>query len=341
MPDCVILSRAYDVMLSDLDGVAYLGKAGVVGAAEGYAGAKANGARVVYITNNSSRTPESVAEHLTELGIPTLTEEVFSSAHSAVRQLASLVAPESPVYVVGGEGIRKALREEGFVVVESADDKPVAVVQGMAETISWAELSEAALAIQAGAIHVATNLDATLPKERGECLGNGSMVAAVVHATGVQPYSSGKPEPALYELAAEKTHAQRPLVLGDRLGTDILGAVRAQYDSVHVLTGVSQARDVMLADPSLRPTYLAIDLTDLNTPYPSTEWIDGKAIVADSTAVVHSGQIDIDDKRIVEPAGELVLSLNQYRALCAAIWRAVDDGIDVSWLPSIVVRRDA
>lgn len=340
MPDSVVLSREYDVMLSDLDGVAYRGKAGVVGAAEGYAVAKANGARVVYITNNSSRTPESVATHLTELDIPTLPEDIFSSAHSAVYQLSTLVDPGARVYVVGGEGIRKALREEGFVVVESADDKPVAVVQGMAETISWVELSEAALAIQAGALHVASNLDATLPKERGECLGNGSMVAAVVNATGVKPYSSGKPEPVLYEMAARKTQAKRPLVLGDRLETDILGAIRAHYDSVHVLTGVSQARDVILADPSLRPTYLAIDLTDLNTPYPLTEWVDGKATVADSVAFIHNREIVIDGKSIVEEQTELVLTVNQYRALCAIAWRAIDDGADLSWLPKIVVRRE-
>lgn len=167
---------------------------------------------------------------------------------------------------------------------------------------TWLQLSEAALAIERGAQYIATNIDATLPKERGEYLGNGSLVAAVSHATGVVPPSSGKPEPAMYELALEKSGGKKPLVIGDRLDTDILGANRARFDSAHVLTGVTSMRQVMLADPDQRPTHQIFDLRDLSAPIEQPIFSEGgvsvgntRVQIADQTILIDSAPLKLPD----------------------------------------------
>ena len=163
----------------------------------------------------------------------------------------------------------------GLVVVDSADDAPAAVVQGYAADVGWRQLAEAAYAIEAGAWFVASNLDPTLPTERGFAPGNGSLVAAVRHATGVEPVSAGKPEPTLYRLAAARRGARSPLVVGDRLDTDLAGARAAGWPGLHVLTGVSTARDAVLAAPGERPSYLGADLRSLVVPHPAPVLDDG------------------------------------------------------------------
>lgn len=329
MSDRVILD-SYDVILSDLDGVAYRGASAATGAVEGYAEAKERGVRVVYMTNNSARIPQDTADQLSSLGIPTEADDIVSSAITGVMLLATLVPAGAKVLPLGAEGVYDALRTGGFTIVESADDKPDAVLHGLNPETTWSDLSEAALAIRAGAIYVATNTDATLPRERGEYLGNGSLVAAITHATGVVPPSSGKPEPTMYKLALEKSGGLRPLAVGDRLNTDILGANHTGYDSAHVLTGVTTMRQVMLASIDERPTYPVFDLRDLSTEYhaPIT---DGKR--------VYVGNIyaEIDGHTIVLNGRSLsnndALTCAEYQAVVAAVWRAVDSGTDMDWIP--------
>lgn len=331
------LSGAFDILLTDLDGVCYRGSAPVPHAASGMAEAKRRGARAVYITNNSSRPPQVVADHLTSLDIPTDADDVFNSARTGVMQLLKHVPEGSKVLALGGEGVHHALAQANLTVVDSADDEPVAVIQGLSHAIGWAELSEAVLAIKAGAIHVATNLDATLPKERGEMIGNGSLVAAVVYATGVEPLSSGKPAPDMYQLAVEETGAKNPLAVGDRLNTDIIGANRAGFPSLHVLTGVSLARDIMLAEPEERPTFLGLDLSDLNLPMPPVEKVDAQWICREATAQMEDNELLINGSTATS-----VLALDEYRAAVAAVWEARDQGRtidDLAWLPQFEVHR--
>jgi ribonucleotide monophosphatase NagD (HAD superfamily) len=138
------------------------------------------------------------------------------------------------------------------------------VVQGYGPQVGWADLAEAAVAIRGGAQWVATNTDRTLPSPRGPLPGNGSLVAALRTALGREPdLVVGKPEPELFAIAARRVGATRPLVVGDRLDTDIEGAVRAGMESLLVLTGVSTAADLLAAPPELRPTYVAPDLAGL------------------------------------------------------------------------------
>ena len=161
--------------------------------------------------------------------------------------LADRFPAGSPVLVVGGMGLRLAVRARGLRPVTTAADAPVAVVQGYAHDISYGLLAEAALALRAGAFYVASNADPTLPTPRGLQPGNGSLVQLLVTATERTPVVAGKPEPPLHAESVQRVGARRPVVVGDRLDTDIEGAVRGGADSLLVLTGVTGPADLLLA----------------------------------------------------------------------------------------------
>ena len=311
----------YEALFLDLDGVCYLGAQPAPHAPEGLEKAKSLGAKTVYITNNSSRTPRTVAAHLSRIGIPTAEEEVVNSALTTAKQLGEYLPAGARVLVIGGAGVQEAVAEAGYETVSDADTDPVAVVQGLAENVGWAELSEAVLAIKKGALYLATNLDATLPKERGEMIGNGSLVAAVVNATGKTPVSAGKPDRYIYNYAKIHSGFENVLAVGDRLNTDIAGAVNAGIPALHVLTGVSRARDVLLAEPGERPNFLALDLSDLARPMPRV-FKDGDVWrCAGHCAAVTQGTVVTDGSAM--PG---VILPNSYRAAAAAVWEYLDNG---------------
>ena len=264
------LCTAYDAALLDLDGVVYRGPDPVPGAAAAVAAARAAGMRMAFVTNNASRTPAAVAAHLGAVGVEARADEVVTAAQAAATLLGTLVPAGSRVLVTGGEGLRAAVTEAGFEPVPTADDGPAAVVQGYAPGLAYADLAEAALAVRAGAVWVASNLDATIPTARGLLPGNGALVALVAHATGRRPdAAAGKPERALHDEAVRRTGAVRPLVVGDRLDTDVEGANRAGCDSLLVLTGVTTEADLLAAPPERRPTYLGLDLGALLVAHPA------------------------------------------------------------------------
>lgn len=270
------LCTAYDAALLDLDGVVYRGADAVPGAAEAIAKARAAGLRIAFVTNNASRTPAAVAAHLAAVGVPATPDEVVTAAQAAATLLTTLVPPGARVLVTGGEGLREATAERGFAPVTSADDAPAAVVQGYALDLTYADLAEAALAVRAGAVWVASNLDATIPTARGQLPGNGALVALVAHATGRRPDAvAGKPERALHDEAVRRTGATRPLVVGDRLDTDVEGANRAGCDSLLVLTGVADEAALLAAPPERRPTYVGLDLGALLVAHPADGVRDG------------------------------------------------------------------
>jgi len=262
------LAQEYDVALLDLDGTVYNGSTAIHGAAAALAAARKSGLRLAFVTNNASRSPSAIAAQLSWLGVPASSTDVISSAQAAASLIASRVPPGSPVLAVGGIGLRLALRARGLRPVSTVAERPVAVVQGYAPDLSYGLLAEAALAVRGGALFVASNTDLTLPSPRGLQPGNGSLVQVIITATGTQPLVAGKPETPLHAEAMARTGAKRPLVVGDRLDTDIEGAVRGGADSLLVLTGVSEPVDVVLAPPQRRPTYLAADLGGLLEPQP-------------------------------------------------------------------------
>ncbi|UYP17312.1 HAD-IIA family hydrolase [Rhodococcus sp. Z13] len=257
------LREIYDVLLLDLDGTVYRGAQPVPGAREALTGGDDT---VLYVTNNASRRPADVALHLRELGFPAEDASVVTSSQSAARLLAEQLPAGTPVLVVGTEALAEEIAAVGLEPVRTADAGPAAVVQGHSPDTGWAMLAEATLAVRSGALWVATNIDSTLPTERGLVLGNGSMVAAVRNATGATPLVAGKPAAPLLEDAIRRGAARRPLVIGDRLDTDIEGADAVGADSLLVLTGVSTVADLLRAPARQRPTYVAGSLTSLDEP---------------------------------------------------------------------------
>ena len=216
--------------------------------------------------------------------------------------------------VTGSATLREQVQAQGLVPVSSADDKPAAVIQGFDPGLGWKDLAEAAFAVSAGAVWVATNTDLSIPQARGIAPGNGTLVAAVASATGQRPVVAGKPEAPLFTTAARHLGVERPLVVGDRLDTDILGANRANIPSVLVLTGVDKAKHVLAADKHSRPTYIVDDLRQLHEAYPATRMSRDNSEATVGDAVVRIVGNDV----VVVREGARRIDL--LRAACAAIW---------------------
>jgi glycerol 3-phosphatase-2 len=319
------LAAVHDVALLDLDGVLYVGADAVPGAPEALAAAAAAGLRPAYVTNNAARTPETVAGHLRELGVPADASDVVTSAQAAARLVAERVPAGSAVLVVGGDGLRAALTERGLSPVARMADGVAAVVQGFAPEVGWRLLAEGTYAVAAGLPWVASNLDATVPTARGNAPGNGALVGVVAAATGRRPDAvAGKPETPLHRESVERTGAERPIVVGDRLDTDVEGANRAGTPSLLVLTGVGRPADLLPAVPDLRPTYVAADLrSGLLEPHPPVERVPGGWRCRAVTVSVDGTRATVD-ARPHDESGRV----DALRALCVAWWAAgvVDAG---------------
>ena len=321
------LSEHYDAALLDLDGVVYLGGIPIPGASDALADAAKRGMKLAYVTNNASRSPNAIAAQLTGMGVAATASDIVTSAQAAAHVLADRLPAGAPVLVVGGTGLRLAVRERGLRPVTTAAERPLAVVQGYSPAISYGLLAEAAIALNAGALYVASNADATLPTPRGPQPGNGSLVQVLVHATGHQPIVAGKPEPPLQAESVQRVGAKRPLVVGDRLDTDIEGAVRGGADSLLVLTGVSKPADLLLAGPQRRPSYLAADLSGLNASHPE---ITRAGAGFGTRAGFNGGGFSCGGWTAAAAAGDdswLTVSghgawMDGLRALCAAAWSA-------------------
>jgi len=258
------LIDGYDLVIFDLDGVLYLGDQVIPTAPEAVRRVREKGVLVSYTTNNASRLGKDVAGLLTSLGIPATEDEVVTSARASAQLLAQRYPAGTAVLVVGTPALEAEVREVGLKPVSTAEDDPEVVVQGYGPDVGWRHLAEAFVAIRAGAAWVATNTDKTLPSARGPLPGNGSLVAALATALGRQPDTVvGKPDPSLFEVVVRELKASRPLVVGDRLDTDIEAANRAGMDSLLVLTGVSQRSDLESAPAEQRPTYVAETLDGL------------------------------------------------------------------------------
>jgi HAD superfamily hydrolase (TIGR01450 family) len=322
------LSQVYDVALLDLDGVVYVGPDAVPGAPDALARARDDGMRLAFVTNNAARPPEVVAAHLTELGISAEAAEVVTSSQAAARHLAEQLPPGASVLVVGTVGLEEALRERGLVPVQVADGPVDAVVQGFSPDLDWRLLAEGAVALNRGLPWVATNVDPTVPSPRGPLPGNGSLVAALRHATGRTPVVTGKPDPAMHRESLLRSGAERPVVVGDRLDTDIEGANAVGCASLLVFSGVTRPAELISAPPKLRPTYLAGDVSGLLHPHPQPEVVDAGARCGRWSVERDGSQLRLG---VVEAAGSRndagrddaepdADALDALRALCAAAW---------------------
>ena len=266
-----MLIDKFDSLFLDLDGVVYRGAEAIDGAVEAINRAASLGKKIAYITNNASRTPQAIAEQLNGYGLTVQPEQIIGSAAAGVRLLATKVPAGAKVLVVGGEGLRREVSASGFELVEDASSQPDAVIQGFSKDIGWQQLAEAAFAIQAGAVWVATNQDWTLPLERGIAPGNGTLVGAVHTAVGILPEFAGKPFRPIFDAALQQMQVQRPLMIGDRLDTDIKGAITAGIQSATVMTGVVGNKELLGAKTDERPNFVLTDMNDLFADYPEAK----------------------------------------------------------------------
>jgi glycerol 3-phosphatase-2 len=305
------LCRGYDVALLDLDGVVYIGGKAVPGAREALKEAESQGMRLAYVTNNASRTPAAVAQILNGMGINAQPSDVVTSAQAAARLLAERLPAGAPVLAIGGMGLRVALRERGLRPVSTAAAQPAAVVEGFAPQVDYSALAQGGLAVRAGALFVGTNGDLTIPNAQGIAPGNGSLLQVIQTATKQAPIIAGKPEPPLHHESVLRTGAQHPLVVGDRLDTDIEAAQRVGADSLLVLTGVTGAAGAVLAPPHQRPTYISADLAGLVEPQPAVSSGPDGFACGGWTARWSGDQLGLsgDGSR-----------LDGLRALCATAW---------------------
>lgn len=308
------LISGYDSVLADLDGVIYEGGKAIDWAVESVNRLQNLGLRVGYVTNNSSRKPETIATQISNYGIKVSPDDVVSSGQTGVELLSTLVPPGSKVLVVGGEGLRSYTEAGGFVLVSDSTENPDAVIQGFAPDVSWKHLSEAAFSIQNGAKWVATNQDWTIPQERGLAPGNGTLVSAVHTAVGQLPLVAGKPEVAIFQTAIKRFSVKRPLFVGDRLDTDILGANRAGIASALVLTGVSNAKGLLSTPKDSRPTYILGDMRELFTTYVQPKRTKYGFRLRDA-------EVELLDRKVRVIHGS-PKSLDVLRCACEVIWNS-------------------
>jgi len=305
------LATTHDLAVLDLDGVLYIGGDVVPGAVEGVRAATASGCRPAFVTNNASRTPDEVAAHLTELGFTAGPGDVVTSAQAAARLLAERLEPGAQVFVIGGRGLAVALEECGLKPVTAVTEQVAAVAQGYGPQMPWKQVVDGALLVRRGLPWVASNTDMTIPTPAGPGPGNGTLVELVARYAGRTPIVAGKPEPPLFEETRDRTGASSPIVIGDRLDTDIAGGVRLGWTTLLVLTGVTGLAELVAATPEQRPDHIGTDLAALTEAHPAPERTGAGWTLGGWRASVSGGAL------VVEGDGD---TGDWWRVVAAATW---------------------
>ena len=325
-----LLAQLFDLALVDLDGVVYVGPDAVPGSVDAIAQSHRLGLRTAFVTNNAGRPASQVADHLRSLGIDVQGEDVVTSAMAAADLLAHRLPAGSAIGIVGGVGVTASVKAAGLRAVAPSSPEAVAILMGFGPDISWRDLAEASYAVAAGALFVATNTDRTFPTPQGIAPGSGAFVAAVQEASGVTPLVAGKPEPTLYRNAIDRFQSKNALVIGDRLDTDIAGAVNAGLTSLLVLSGICSPRQAVLASVGQRPDLIAADLQGL-----MTEQVFIRDIANSGQRWEHRGwSAHLEDSVVVVTApvqdqGQSADWVDGVRCAAAAAWAQEDQVVDV------------
>ena len=203
-------------------------------------------------------------------------EDVVTSAQAAARLLGRQLDPGSKVFVIGGHGLEEALRERDLEPVTEPSDDVAAVVQGYGPEMPWKRVVEGAILVRSGLPWVASNTDMSIPTATGVGPGNGALVRLVAEFAEREPQVAGKPMAPLFEETITRVGGQHPLLVGDRLDTDIEGAVTMGWDSLLVLTGVTGLEEVARATKAERPTYIGRDLGALAETHAAPEVRHGR-----------------------------------------------------------------
>ena len=316
---------AIDCVLFDLDGVVYHGPEPIPGAVEGIGFLHENSIPVNYVTNNATRTAEVVADHISELGISTSAQEVTTSAQVLAQKLASAYGSGATIYLLGAAGLAAALEQAGLSVTDSLDDEPVAIAQGLDPDITYRKIVAACEAIETGIAWWASNPDYSMVGAKSRVPGNGAFIDMLSRLTGAEPTIVGKPSPHMMEHAAQRLGAVRPLMVGDRLDTDIEGGNAAGFETALVLTGVHDIHDALNARQELRPDYILPSLASL------PELIRGSDRSASETSActIVDGRLHLDD--------DAPTTASDVEAALRLAWEAMDHGTDVD--PGNLPRR--
>lgn len=257
------LADRFDGLLVDLDGVVWVGREFLPGAVESLAELLAGGIEVVFVTNNSVKSPAAYAARLRDSGIDVGDDRVLTGGVTTARLAAEQAGPGGTAFVIGAPGFKESVAAAGLELVEgeAAETADVVVVSAHRE-FDYEELLTATRALQAGAALFGTSRDPTLPMPGGAWPGTGATLAAVETASGKRAVTGGKPEPHLFEQARGLIPgASRVAMVGDRIASDIVGGQRAGLATVLVLTGACTRAEAETAEPP--PDHVIDDLTGL------------------------------------------------------------------------------
>lgn len=310
------LAEAMDLAMLDLDGVVYVGRHAVPGAPAHLGRARAAGMRLAFVTNNAARRPSEVAQHLRELGVDAGDSDVVTSAQAAAAVLSETCGEGAPIAVLGADGLRAAVSAAGLRPVDVADEAE-AIVTGYGPDVRWRDIMRAAARIRNGLRWVASNTDGSFPADFGLAPGHGALVELVERFSGVAPTVAGKPAPPLLEETIRRVGGAHPLMVGDRLDTDIAGGAAVGVPTLLVLTGVTGLAELVSAEPTLRPTYLATDLGGLFEEHRAPTEEDGAACSGGWRARV-------GDDGVLQVSGNGGGS-DWWRAVATAAWWHLDE----------------
>ena len=307
--------EAHDLVMFDLDGVVYVGGEAIDGVAERIERVRAAGRHVAFVTNNASRTPDKVADKLVAVGVGASATDVVTSAQASARLLVEQHGAGAKILLLGGEGLRVALLEAGLEPVEEPEGA-VAVASGYGPDVRWRDIMRASVLVRDGLPYVASNTDMTIPTPYGLAPGHGVLVRTIAGFAGVEPTVAGKPERPLMEETVRRVGGDRPIMVGDRLDTDIEGAHAIDVPSLLVLTGVSWLPDLAVATPELRPTYISPTLEGLFEPHPVPTTSEAGVELNGWTATVEDGRLGVVGQGS---------DADWWRVAVTACWRHLDE----------------
>lgn len=244
--------KTYKAYCFDLDGTVYRGKEGIPSAVAFIQQLQQQGIEPFYVTNNSSKTREQLQKALHAIGVEAPLHHIYSSALVTAKYVA-MNFPDKRVALMGADGIRLALLNEG---IEPIDNEPDVFVMGIDRTLDYMALAKATIAVQNGAAFIATNQDIKFPTEYGFLPGNGSFARLVGEVSGVEPIYIGKPSAAMLDIIAleHRFTKDEMVMIGDNYDTDIMCGIHFGCDTIHVNTGVTPTSEVLTKEQ--QPTYL-------------------------------------------------------------------------------------
>ena len=322
------LVEAHDLVMFDLDGVVYIESAPVPGAPEQLARLRDESTKLAFITNNASRPPEAVVEKLAGIGVEADPHEVVTSAQAAAHLLVERHGEGAVIACLGAAGLEEALRDVGLEPAAVDDSRAVALATGYGPDVPWRDVMRAAVLVRDGLPWVASNTDMSLPTKFGQAPGHGVLVDMLERFSGVKAVVAGKPQRPLLDETIRRMGGTTPLMVGDRLDTDIEGANNLGIDSLLVMTGVTALPELVAAGPELRPTYVAADLQGLFVPHPAPDRDGSQWRCGEWRATVSEGRLEVSGEGSAD---------DWWRAVACAAWDHLDRAGSAADVTSVAV----